>query len=179
MRVLGLDLSSVASGWAVVDEGKVVAKGVITFDDKMSPGAVSWYLRHQIEGIIVVYRPDEVAVEDVFLKINYLTTKVLSRLAGVVQELWYGVYGKDVLFYYATTARATTGIKGTAQKEEVMKAVNEKFKFRSPITDNNVADAVVVAYCGWLKKAPEKLGAKGTFGEEKSDGIGLVKKRRR
>ncbi len=182
MRVLGLDISSVATGWAVVDEGKPIVKGVINLDPKLSPGAKTWYLRHQVETLIVLYKPNELAVEDVFLKINYATTKVLSRLAGTIQELWYSVSGKDVLFYYAVTARsqADLGIKPASPKEQIMEATNKKFKFRPAIVDNNVSDAVLIAYCGWRKKGySEQEAAKGTFGDEKSEGIGIVKKRRK
>jgi len=182
MRVLGLDISSVATGWAIVDEGKPIAKGVINLDAKLSPGAKTWYLHHQVETMIILYKPDELAVEDVFLKLNYATTKVLSRLAGAIQELWYAASGKDVIFYYAITARsqAAMGVKPASPKEQIMEAVNTKFKFRPAIVDNNVSDAVLIAYCGWIKKGKgEQEMAKGTFGDEKSSGIGIVKKRRK
>lgn len=182
MRVLGLDISSVATGWAIVDEGKVVVKGVINLDPKLSPGAKTWYLHHQVETMIILYKPDELAVEDVFLKINYATTKILSRLAGAIQELWYGTSGKEVIFYYAVTARsqADLGVKPASPKEQIMEAVNKKFKFRPAIVDDNVADAVLVAYCGWRKKGySEPEAATGTFGDEKSEGIGIVKKKRK
>jgi len=182
MRVLGLDISSVATGWAVVADGKIVAKGVINIDDKLSPSAKTWYLHRQVETMIVLYDPDELAVEDVFLKINYATTKVLSRLAGTIQELWYRLSRKDVIFYYAVTARsqADLGVKPASPKEQIMEEVNKKFKFRPPITDNNVSDAVLVAYCGWKKRGEfEQETAKGTFGDEKSSGIGIVKKKRK
>jgi Holliday junction resolvasome RuvABC endonuclease subunit len=182
MRVLGLDISGVSTGWAVVDDGKVVAKGVIGFGAKgdLTAGQKQYWLRHQVAGLIHIYHPDELAIENTFMKLNFGTCKVLDRLAGAVQSLWYEIARKEAVYYYATSVRPTLGLKGNCQKEDVVARVNEFFKLRPAVTDHNEADAVAVAYHCWATRAkPEEPEAEDSFGGESSTGLGLKKRRRK
>jgi len=191
MRVLGLDISSVCTGWAIVEAedsldpvlskveiAEVTAKGVIKFGKNLNDSQKMYWLVHQIVGLIKLYNPEECAIENVFLGKNFMTAKVLDRLAGAVQSMWYNMKGKSVTYYYATSVRPSIGVKGNCQKEDVIKAVNEKFKFRPAIEDNNEADAVAVAYHAWkVAGRVEEEAPEGSFGGEKEGDLGITKRR--
>src|SRR3990172_4398024 len=157
MRILGLDLSTVASGWAVLDDtpdsNKVlVAKGVIhTIDDWDDEGKL-FFIARRVDDLITLYHPNELAIEDTFMGHNAMVLKKLSRVAGAVQFVWFSRTGVSPSFYMAVTARPSIqGLKGTATKEDVVNAVNHQFNLRGTLKDDNIADAIVVGYHHLMK----------------------------
>lgn len=160
MKTLGLDLSTVASGWALFDNGIPTKYGVIQPDSDLSESAKYFYIAQSVATLLRVYRPTELAIEDTFFGKNISTLKKLSRLAGQMMYIWRLFAAKEVNFYMASSVRKSINVKGNAQKEEVVEAVNKYFKLRGRVKDNNVADAIVVGYHHWaqgqLRPLPEE-----------------------
>lgn len=157
MRVLGLDISTVATGWAIVDNGKLLKYGVINPDADFNECEKYFFITHSIATIMKLYRPNHLAVEDTFMGKNVAVLKKLSRIAGQIMYLWYHSTRTEPYFYMASSARTSIpGLKGTADKEIVTEAVNGFFKLRKKIEDDNIADAVVTAYHHYVASQPEK-----------------------
>lgn len=150
MRILGLDVSTVATGFCIFDSltecNKPLAYGVINPDTELTESEKYYYIAEQIKLLIKIYRPDDISVEDTFYSKDPTVLKKLSRIAGQVQYIWYDLMQKNVNFYMAMTARKSIGLKGTAKKEEIVEAVNKFFDMRGRIKDHNIADAFVVGY---------------------------------
>jgi crossover junction endodeoxyribonuclease RuvC len=162
MRILGLDLSTVASGWAIFEVGDATMSnptlykyGVIEPDEDLVEIERYFYIAHQVEGLVRIYRPDELVIEDTFYSKDPTVLKKLNRLAGHIQAIWYKARHKSNHFYMAMSARRSVGLKGNASKEEIVEGVNTFFKLRGRVKDHNIADAIVVAYHHVVASKPE------------------------
>lgn len=180
MRVLGLDISTVATGWAIIEDGKLLKYGVICPDDELNDCEKNYYITQSVATVLKLYKPNDLAIEDTFMGKNVVTLKKLSRIAGQIMYLWYHATRMEPIFYMASTARTSIpGLKGTAEKSEVTDAVNTFFKLRKKIEDHNIADAVVTAFHHWnlkndkgilnAKKACKKRGRKKSSNTENSN----------
>lgn len=159
MKILALDVSTVATGWAVFEDDKLMDWGVINPNSELLEGSKAYYVSQTVAVIMEVYRPDEITIEDTFFLKNVNTLKVLNRIAGQIQHAWFKFSGKEAVFYMAMTARKDfPGLKGNAEKEEIVTAVNEKFfsrkKEANKLTDHNTADAIVLGYHHYLATTP-------------------------
>jgi len=151
MRTLALDVSTVATGWAVFEDDKLIDWGVINPNSELLEGSKAYFVSQTVAVVMEVYRPDEVTIEDTFFLKNVNTLKVLNRIAGQIQHAWFKFSGKEAVFYMAMTARKDfPGLKGNSEKEEIVAAVNKQFfsrkKVENQLTDHNVADAIVLGY---------------------------------
>ena len=158
MRVLGLDISTVATGWAIIDNGKLLKHGVIKIDADLNDCEKYFYVTQSVATLLKIYKPNELAIEDTFFLKNVNSLKVLNRVAGQIMYVWYVVSRTEPYFYMAVSARkAIPDLKGNAQKDEVTMAVNKTFKKGNmrQITDHNEADAVVMAIHHYLQRQPE------------------------
>ena len=77
MRILGIDPGLATVGWGVIDvergKPKVVSYGVIlTPKDKKLPDRLS-IIEEDINQVISKYKPDEIALEELFFNTNITT----------------------------------------------------------------------------------------------------------
>jgi len=152
IRTLALDISTVATGWAIMDNDKIVKVGVISSDKGLSDSARYYLITHTIKGIIIAYKPTDLAVEDTFYAKDPTVLKKLSRLAGQAMYLWFKMSGKTLNFYMAMSSRKSfPGLTGRSSKDEIVVAVNKHFKLRGRLKDNNAADALVTGYHHYVK----------------------------
>ena len=86
-RVLGLDPGSVRTGWGIVEQqgprARGIAAGVIRVPEK---GALPARLRVIFEGVVAViatYKPDAVAIEDIFFAKYPQAALILGHARGV------------------------------------------------------------------------------------------------
>lgn len=147
MRLLSLDISTVATGWAIFDDGKIAHSGLIEPDRNLSDSARYYWITHHVTGLIKMYKPNDVVIEDTFYLKDPTVLKKLNRIAGQVMYIWYSMSGKSPYFYMAVQARKSIPeLKGNAKKEEIVEAVNKFFGLRGKLTDDNIADAIVTGY---------------------------------
>ena len=162
MRTLGLDISTVATGWSLFEGDQLVKWGVINPDKDLNITEKYFFITHSVITLIKLYKPVHLSVEDTFLGKNVVTFKKLNRIAGQIIYAWFLYARKEPNFYMASEARASIGINGKATKEEVTQGVNEFFKLRGRVKDDNIADAIVVGYCDILKRVKERKVNVGT-----------------
>lgn len=122
MRLLALDQASSTSGWAVFEDGKLIAFDKFTVDmDDLGDRLVR--IREVVKGLIEIYKIDYVIFEDIQLQANkgnnVHTFKVLAEVFGVIYELLaeLNIPNEAVL---ASSWKSTLGLKGadrTAQKK--------------------------------------------------------------
>ncbi len=154
MKYLGLDLSSVSSGYSVFDGCRLVESGSIV------PAAANVMHRileivDRLEKIVRHHEPNEVIIEDVFYGSNYLTTKILNRLAGAVVHMLHSNSVDKITFVMPTAARRCLGILPKSTKAHIVKAVNAKFGLTLKLSEDDEADAIVIGHYGfWLGSNP-------------------------
>jgi len=145
-KILALDVSSVSSGYAVIENGDLVkdAYGLIQPDKKLPYGARLVYFQNEIRRIIKLYNPEIIAIEDIFKGRNMLTFKSLSMFRGVAFKTIFEEINKDPVNIMAVEARSTLGLdpsKDKAFKQAIKKFKLKGFKFEK---DNDVVDAIIL-----------------------------------
>lgn len=163
MRVLGFDISSIATGWAVIEDGTLTASGVIRPVDELKArygtktaaraalqeSDIFLHITRRASEVMEQVKPDNVVVEDCFLKRNASVLRILSRLSGGVLYRWLQLGSRTPHVVMASHARAALGCRGTATKEQVMAFIKTRYGIQ--IGDDNVADAFILAMYGYLK----------------------------
>ena len=92
--VLGLDVSSTSTGWAVLKNGRFYKRENIDYGwirphrgygllDKLD------YFAFELDRVLNIVEPLTVGIEDVFLSRNVKTLKVLSRFSGAAIQTVY------------------------------------------------------------------------------------------
>lgn len=150
MRVLGIDPSSQATGFGVLefteDRYRVLDYGTI----KPSPKAPLHFKLHEIkagvDGLIDRHAPDEVAIENPFYAQNIKTALTLGQVRGSVLV---AVAGRArPLFEYSPLEikKAVTGY-GQADKGQVSVMVKALLNIEDDDMEEDASDALACAFC--------------------------------
>ena len=150
MRYIGLDLSTVSSGYSVFENDKLIEYGAIVPKDTDVMNRIE-EVTIKIENIITAHMPDKVIIEDTFYGANYLTTKLLNRLAGAVYYAVKTIKDVPIIFVTPTGARKVFGILPSSTKKNIVDAVNKKFDKDFELKENDVTDAIVLGWYGWYQ----------------------------
>jgi len=178
MRVLGIDISSVATGWAVAESSESTENGINLYNGCIVPidelkiikgfrskketkeqttdFGILCHIASRCGDIMRQYNPNIVVIEDCYFDKNVRTLQLLSRLSGAVIWEWWHTrrYNIDPLVISAASARKFLGCKGTATKDEIKKFLCDRFHYS--IDDDNMADASVLALYGYKKLLGDK-----------------------
>lgn len=147
-RILGIDPGSRVCGYALVDadsagECRYVECGVIRVNAKHSLEDRLGEIGRDLQEIITEFRPQVVAVEDVFHGRNARSVHTLAHARGVV----FAVAGKEGLrvcsYPPAVVKKRVTGY-GRAPKEQVVRMVQVLVGLNKPPRPD-AADALAVA----------------------------------
>lgn len=156
-RILGLDPSTVAAGWAVLDildgQETVAASGVwkpsgVDLDQKLV-SAHNW-----LHGLIDRYGPSVLGIETPFFKLNAQTMHTLSSL-GAAFRLAATLRAVRVVAVTPAGRCTAIGLGGNAEKLQVLYTVNAIFGLE--LTNHNISDAVAIAAAAALKLREEIL----------------------
>lgn len=142
--VLGLDLSSANSGWAIINKkGKLMAYGNFKSKPKMSQEEKIAFMFKSFQSLLDKYKISNIAIEDQFCGKNVNTLKLLSKIAGAVIAL-ATVHNLSIKIYPPKYAKKMFTGSGAASKEEVEQRVLELYKIEN--YDDNTTDAISIAY---------------------------------
>jgi crossover junction endodeoxyribonuclease RuvC len=162
-RVLGLDPGSLRTGFGIIDctvrAEKHVASGCIraTGDD------FARRLRQIHEAILALvaeYRPDEVAIERVFMHRNADSALKLGQARGAALCAAV-VSGADVYEYAPRAIKLAVVGTGAADKAQVSTMVQALLAIAEPVTADE-SDALAVALChGQAQRSALRLAVAG------------------
>ncbi len=149
MRILGLDPSLSSTGWGIIEvennKVKYIADGFIPTDAKAAIGNRLALINKVLSEVIEVYRPDEAAIEQVFLNANPMSTIKLGMARGVV-IMTPAQFGIGVTEYEPNKVKkAVVGI-GKAAKGQVETMVKILLPGCKP-KNNDSSDALAIALC--------------------------------
>lgn len=148
MKIIGVDIASIITGWSYLDETKLLTGIIATSkEDTLEKRLLSLY--DNFKDIIEKYAPDLIAVENQYFKKNVSTLKILSQARGIIM-LVAAQYNIKLRVIEPTTAKLAITGSGKASKKDVRKSVCEKYKIED-ITEDE-ADAVAIAYAAFLKQ---------------------------
>lgn len=148
MAVVGLDLSLTATGYAVVEDGKLVDSGVI----KSKPGGDQLVdeakrLSEIVDNVLAIVPESKlVVIEGIAFMIQKTTS--LVQLAAINYMVRIGLWKRGIPFVVVSPPslkKFVTG-KGKAQKDEMMLDVYRRWGVA--LTENNICDAYGLARIG-------------------------------
>ncbi len=148
VRILGLDPGSLRTGYAVVatqgSEVSYIVSGAIraqgeSFAERLQEIFVG------VDQLSREFRPDEVAIERVFMHRNADSALKLGQARGAALSATFGL--RPRVFEYAPRAvkQAVVG-SGSAEKEQVQLMVKRLLKIAGPL-GADAADALAIALC--------------------------------
>jgi len=179
MKVLGLDISSVSTGWAVLEDDPLtlVEYGLITCETEKNLGEK--LLRFDGELTEVLRRNQDIAwigIEDTYNN-NTVTMKALNRFLGVAIKCAESELGNGAVYTDKTIGKALgrkrskpemgisiiaptsinklIGLHGRLERDErknaIIRLVNRKFQLGFTYEENDITDAIAVGL-GLLKQ---------------------------
>jgi Holliday junction resolvasome RuvABC endonuclease subunit len=132
MKILGVDISSRSTGWAIIQDDKLLDYGKIVPSGKMSLGQKLCLFGNEISKVIEKYKPDEIAIEDVVQVSSVSVTKILSRFNGVAIIEAYKYLQRDPPLYAPSEwKKVLDGCTGGAKKCDVQLSVCAKYDLLS------------------------------------------------
>ena len=147
MRILGIDPSTVKTGWAIIDDGpKILASGVIKAGGSSRPArlaSIDWQLRK----IVKKWKPKEVAVEGGYVGFgknrNPPAQLALAEARGVCVAVG-AQGGRRVSYYSPSEVKLSVTGRGNADKAMVARVLHLRFGIAEFI-DDNASDGIAVA----------------------------------
>jgi crossover junction endodeoxyribonuclease RuvC len=148
VRILGLDPGSQRTGYAVVETqgprvAYVVSGAIRTRGESLCERLQEIFVG--VESLASEFRPDEVAIERVFMHRNADSALKLGQARGAALSATFAI--RPRVFEYAPreVKLAVVGT-GAAQKEQVQLMVKRLLNIAGPLTDD-AADALAIAMC--------------------------------
>ena len=150
MRVLGIDPSSRATGYGLIESAEgdpsALAYGAVKPPARASLPAKLLAIKSGIAGLIALHRPDEIAVENPFLAKNTKTALLLGQVRGAVlvavAEAGLPLYEYSPL----EIKKAVTGY-GQAEKSQVGVMIRALLRMEGADMEEDAADALACALC--------------------------------
>lgn len=158
--ILGLDLSSVSTGWAVIDNSLALKDyGRIDFSAKKSIKERMIILAELIKEIILLYKPNLVIIEDTFISQNPKTSKLLNKLSGVAIYTCTVMLGVEtpIALVYPNSIRSALFPNKKVDKKDIFCYIKQKYKLKLDFkTGNDITDAIAAAMYPLIKELDKK-----------------------
>ncbi|NBI06944.1 crossover junction endodeoxyribonuclease RuvC [Senegalia massiliensis] len=148
MRIFGIDPGIAIVGYGVIDykgnNFKVVDYGVITTPASMSPQQRLKKVYDELTNILIEYKPDAVAIEELFFNKNVKTAIQVGQARGV--EI-LAVMNQNIDLFEYTPLQVKQGVVGygRAKKKQVQEMVKLLLNLKEIPKPDDAADALAVA----------------------------------
>ena len=150
MIILGIDPGLAIVGWGIIESvrGNVrpIAYGAITTPAHTDIEARLLMIQNDLESIINKYKPEEMAVEELFFNTNITTGIAVAEARGVIICTAHRLGVKISEYTPLQVKQAVVGY-GKAEKHQVISMVTSILKLQKPPKPDDTADAVAIAIC--------------------------------
>lgn len=150
MIILGIDPGFAIVGWSVIESvrGKIqpIAFGAITTPAHTDIEARLLMIQNDIETVINKYKPDEMAIEELFFNTNITTGIQVAEARGVIICTAHKL-GVKISEYTPLQVKSAVVGYGMAEKKQVIAMVTTILKLQKPPKPDDVADACAIAIC--------------------------------
>jgi len=160
MRVLGIDPSSQATGFGIIESkgqsytpvcyGIIAPSRLLPLHQKMNE------IRLELEKIIETYAPDEVAIENLFYAQNVRTALVLGQVRGAILVA-VAAHGCSLHEYSPLEVKKAVTGYGQADKDQVKTMVMALLELNDPRMATDASDALATAICHLNTRIFQKL----------------------
>jgi crossover junction endodeoxyribonuclease RuvC len=151
MRVLGIDCGTEVTGYGIVELSsderlKCLSCGIIKLSPRMSLAARLATIFDRLGAIILEYRPEHAAIEDIFYAVNVKSALKLGQVRGVAMlaASWAGL---EVAEYAPLAIKCAVVGYGRAEKRQVQHMVTRLLRLKEIPEPPDAADALAIAIC--------------------------------
>lgn len=146
LRILGVDPGSRRTGYGLIEidgpRNRWVAHGTIVAGEGDLPMRLK-IIFDELNRVVAHYRPDETAIEEVFVKLNIGSALVLGQARGAA-ICALAQSGLPVFEYSPARVKQTVAGHGRAEKPQIQQMVKVLLKLPEP-PPADAADALAVA----------------------------------
>ena len=150
MRILGIDPGLAIVGWGVIEAAggrfAPVACGSITTPAHTDVDARLSMIYDDMTALLDKYKPDEMAIEELFFNTNTTTAIAVAEARGVIL-LAARQKGVKIGEYTPLQVKQAVVGYGRAEKRQVIAMVTSLLKLPAPPKPDDVADALALAIC--------------------------------
>lgn len=153
MRVLGIDPGLATTGYGIVDRDgdgyKVVEAGVITTSPTEPLPQRLKTIYEGVQELIDEYRPDRVAVEELYFAKNVKTAISVAQARGVIL---LAAHGLPTAGYTPLEVKLQITGFGRAGKGQIQGMVTRLLGLKTRPQPDDAADALAIALCHLLRE---------------------------
>ncbi len=150
MRILGIDPGYAIVGFGVVESAgfnfDVVNYGVITTPANIPIEDRLLMIFNDLNTVIERYKPEEMAIEELFFNTNHTTGIPVAEARGVIL-LCAKIHGVPVFEYTPLQVKQAVVGYGRAEKQQVISMTTSMLKLPVPPKPDDAADALAIAIC--------------------------------
>ncbi len=150
MRILGIDPGIAIVGYGIVDvKGNsisMVEYGCITTSSKSSLPDRLFFIMNEMTDIINEFKPDEMAIEELFFNKNTKTAITVAQARGV-EILAARQAGLEIYEYTPLQIKQGVVGYGRAEKQQVQEMVKILLNLSERPKPDDAADALAVGIC--------------------------------
>lgn len=151
MRILGIDPGVALTGYGLIDYEddsriKVVEYGKIETNNNMKKSLRLYQIHNELSMIISLYKPDTIAIEELFFNKNSKTVISVGEARGVI-ILTCIQNGLNVYEYTPLQVKQAITGYGKADKLQIQNMIKMLLKLDEIPKPDDVADALAVAVC--------------------------------
>jgi crossover junction endodeoxyribonuclease RuvC len=149
MVVLGIDPGTATTGYGLVEQAdplQLVTYGAITTPAGVPLPERLLSIHRQLGELIQRYRPEAVAVEELFFSKNVRTAMSVGHARGVIL-LAAAQAGLPIYEYKPSEVKLAVAGYGAAPKEQMQEMVRLLLDLDETPTPDDAADAVAIAVC--------------------------------
>ena len=177
MVILGIDPGLATLGWGIIEKDEKGACRVIDYGVVVTPKEESLPVRlamleEGVNRILDKFRPDEIAMEELFFSKNITTGIAVAHARGVALLTCVKHCGKLYEYTPMQIKQALTGY-GKADKKQMQSVVASLLKLKSIPRPDDAADALAVALCQAFTSRFGELFAVGNMTRTKGKNTGL------
>jgi len=151
VRILGVDPGLGVCGYAAIEKDagreEFLEAGVVQSDEKLAIEKRLNQIAVDFEAILERFRPDVVAIEQLYSHYAHPTTAILMGHARGVILQKCAEAGVEVRSFSATRIKKSLTGNGRASKEQVQKTVQVLLSLKEIPQPADVADAIAAALC--------------------------------
>ncbi len=151
MIILGIDpglatmgygvINAVKGNYTVIDYGAVITPKDCTLPQRLKQ------LEEGVEELIATFKPDNIAIEELFFSKNITTGIPVAEARGVILLTAVKGLGDDVFEYTPNQIKQAVTGYGGADKIQMQHMVQVLLRLKSVPRPDDAADALAVAIC--------------------------------
>ena len=150
MIILGIDPGYAIVGWGVIEYNGSKFR-TLGYGSIQTPAGMPTVERLEriyigMNELIKKYKPDEMAVEELFFNTNSKTAIVVAEARGIIL-LSARVNGVNISEYTPLQVKQAVVGYGRAEKKQVITMVTSLLNLPSPPKPDDTADALAIAVC--------------------------------